>query len=227
MIEKAQIGRVLDRLSAVEAAMGDPSVVADAKRYRETVREHTALKKLEASAKRYFKLLDDIEGAESMLSDPDLDPELLSEAQSEVEELKSAIPDAERDVLAGLLPPDPLEGRNACFEIRAGTGGEEAALFAGNLFRMYSRYCEAKGWKIRVMSANQTSLDGYKEGFTRIRGIPQYLRRSRKTNKNLTSILSATKSRNPIIQCTHIVMGINFRISTHKLIFLICHINLK
>ena len=163
MIEKAQIGRVLDRLSAVEAAMGDPSVVADAKRYRETVREHTALKKLEASAKRYFKLLDDIEGAESMLADPDLDPELLSEAQCEVEELKSAIPDAERDVLAGLLPPDPLEGRNACFEIRAGTGGEEAALFAGNLFRMYSRYCEAKGWKIRVMSANQTSLDGYQE----------------------------------------------------------------
>ena len=109
--------------------MGDPSVVADTKRYRETVREHTALKKLEASAKRYFKLLDDIEGAESMLADPDLDPELLSEAQSEVEELKFAIPDAERDVLAGLLPPDPLEGRNACFEIRAGTGGEEAALF--------------------------------------------------------------------------------------------------
>ena len=163
MIEKAQIGRVLDRLSAVEAAMGDPSVVADAKRYRETVREHTALRKLEASAKRYFKLLEDIEGAESMLADPDLDPELLSEAQSEVEELKAAIPDAERDVLAGLLPPDPLDGRNACFEIRAGTGGEEAALFAGNLFRMYSRYCEAKGWKIRVMSANQTSLDGYKE----------------------------------------------------------------
>ena len=78
MIEKAQIGRVLDRLSAVEAAMGDPSVVADTKRYRETVREHTALKKLESAAKRYFKLLDDIEGAESMLADPDLDPELLS-----------------------------------------------------------------------------------------------------------------------------------------------------
>ena len=63
MIEKAQIGKVLDRLSAVEAAMGDPSVVADAKRYRETVREHTALKKLESAAKRYFGLLDDIDGA--------------------------------------------------------------------------------------------------------------------------------------------------------------------
>ena len=164
MIEKAQIGKVLDRLSAVEAAMGDSSVIADVKRYRETVREHTALKKLEAAAKRYFKLLDDIDGAKAMLADTSLDPELAAEATKEVELLSSGIPDAEREVLAGLLPPDPLEARNACFEIRAGTGGEEAALFAGDLFRMYSRYCEAKGWRIRVMSENQTSLDGYKEG---------------------------------------------------------------
>ena len=154
--------------------MGDPSVVADAKRYRETVREHTALKKLESAAKRYFKLLDDIEGAESMLSDPDLDEELKVEAQNEVEGLKAAIPDAERDVLAGLLPPDSLESRNACFEIRAGTGGEEAALFAGNLFRMYSRYCEAKGWRVRVMSENQTSLDGYKEVIFTVEGEGAY-----------------------------------------------------
>ena len=165
---------MLDRLSAVEAAMGDPSVVADAKRYRETVREHTALKKLESAAKHYFKLLDDIEGAESMLSDPDLDEELKAEAQNEIDGLKAAIPDAEQDVLAGLLPPDPLESRNACFEIRAGTGGEEAALFAGNLFRMYSRYCEAKGWRIRVMSENQTSLDGYKEVIFTVEGDGAY-----------------------------------------------------
>ena len=154
--------------------MGDPSVVADAKRYRETVREHTVLKKLESAAKRYFKLLDDIEGAESMLSDPDLDEELKTEAQNEVAELKESIPDAERDVLAGLLPPDPLEARNACFEIRAGTGGEEAALFAGNLFRMYSRYCETKGWRVRVMSENQTSLDGYKEVIFTVEGEGAY-----------------------------------------------------
>ena len=70
---------------------------------------------------------------------------------------------SEQDLYAALLPPDPFESRNAVLEIRAGTGGEEAALFAGDLFRMYSRYCEAVGWKISVMSANQTSLDGYKE----------------------------------------------------------------
>ena len=69
----------------------------------------------------------------------------------------------EQEVLAALLPPDPLERRNAVFEIRAGTGGEEAALFAGDLFRMYSRYCESVGWKVVVMHANATSLDGYKE----------------------------------------------------------------
>ena len=154
--------------------MGDPSVIADAKRYRETVREHTALKKLEAAAKSYFKLLDDIDGAKAMLADASLDPELAAEAQREVESLTASVPDAEREVLAGLLPPDPLEARNACFEIRAGTGGEEAALFAGDLFRMYSRYCEARGWRIRVMSENQTSLDGYKEVIFTVEGEGAY-----------------------------------------------------
>ncbi len=139
--------------------MGDPVVISDAKRYRETVREHTALRKLEAAAKRYFKILDDIEGNESLLEDPDF----AEEAKAEIERLRAEIPGAEMAVLAGLLPPDPLEGRNAVFEVRAGTGGDEAALFAGDLFRMYSRYCEAKGWKISVMSASPTSLDGYKE----------------------------------------------------------------
>ena len=159
MVEKSQIKSVLDRLVAVEAAMGDPEVIADAKRYRETVREHTALRKLEAAAKRYFKVLDDIEGNESLLEDPDF----AEEAKAEIERLKGEVPDAERAVLAGLLPPDPLESRNAVFEVRAGTGGDEAALFAGDLFRMYSRYCETKGWKINVMSSAPTSLDGYKE----------------------------------------------------------------
>ncbi len=139
--------------------MGDPVVISDAKRYRETVREHTALRKLAAAAKRYFKILDDIEGNESLLADPDF----AEEAKAEIERLKAEIPGAELAVMAGLLPPDPLEGRNAVFEVRAGTGGDEAALFAGDLFRMYSRYCEAKGWKISVMSASPTSLDGYKE----------------------------------------------------------------
>ena len=80
----------------------------------------------------------------------------------------------ERELSAALLPPDPLDDRNAVMEIRAGTGGEEAALFAGDLFRMYSRYCEAKGWKISVMNANETSLDGYKEIVFTVSGEEAY-----------------------------------------------------
>ena len=80
----------------------------------------------------------------------------------------------EQEVLAALLPPDPLERRNAVMEIRAGTGGEEAALFAGDLFRMYSRYCETQGWKVVVMSSNATSLDGYKEIVFTVKGEDSY-----------------------------------------------------
>ena len=159
MIDRAKIGKVLDRLSAVEAAMGDPLVVADAKRYREVVREHTFLRKLESAAKNYYKLAGDIEGNESLLEDPDF----AEEARSELERLRAELPAAERAVFAALLPPDPLDERNAVFEVRAGTGGEEAALFAGDLFRMYSRYCEERGWKINVMGSNETELGGYKE----------------------------------------------------------------
>ena len=170
MIEKSKIANVLGRLREVEAAMGDPVVIADAKRYRAVVAEHAALRKLEAAATRYFKLLDDIDGNKALLEDPEFGPMV----KEELERLEAEAPAAERAVLAGLLPPDPLEGRNAVFEVRAGTGGDEAALFAGDLFRMYSRYCEARGWKVNVMSANETSLDGYKEILFTVAGDGAY-----------------------------------------------------
>jgi len=128
LLDEKQIEAKLGRLATVEAELGDPSVLADRKRYREVLAEYSALKKLDYVWTAY--------------------------------QLEEA---SEKDVSAALLPPDPLEGRNAVMEIRAGTGGEEAALFAGDLFRMYSRYAEARGWKISVMNANATSLEGYKE----------------------------------------------------------------
>ena len=159
MIEKAQIQKVLDRLAATEAALSDPAVLAQPKLYRQTVRDHAALKKLEAASRTYFKILDDLEGNRALLADPDFGPM----AKEEITKLEAQVPEAERAVLAGLLPPDPLDARNAVFELRAGTGGDEAALFAALLFRMYSRYCDTKGWKINVMNSNGTELGGYKE----------------------------------------------------------------
>jgi peptide chain release factor 1 len=163
MIDKAQIQKVLDKIQAAEAALSDPSVLGNSKVYREKVREHAALKKLETVANAYFRALDELEDNKAMAADAAGDPELAALAREEIARLEALLPEAEAGVLAGLLPPDPADARNAVFEIRAGTGGEEAALFAAVLFRMYARFCDAKGWKISIIDANSTELGGYKE----------------------------------------------------------------
>ena len=170
MIETRQIESVLGRLESVESDLGDPDVLSDPRRYRAALREHAFLKKLESAYSSYRKITDDIAGNEELLGDPDLK----QVAEEELQQLRGALVSAERQVLAALLPPDPLESRNAVMEIRAGTGGEEAALFAGDLFRMYSRYCEAQGWKICLMHGNATSLDGYKEIVFTVQGEGAY-----------------------------------------------------
>lgn len=138
MIDKGKIEDVLGRFESVERDLGDPRVLQDRKRYRAVLADYSFLKKLDSAWTMYQLAVDDGQ-----------DPELIRAS--------------ERDVTAALLKPDPFEARNAVFEIRAGTGGEEAALFAGDLFRMYSRFCESRGWRVSVMHANATSLDGYKE----------------------------------------------------------------
>ena len=138
MIDGRHIEEVLKRLPEAEAALGDVAVISDRKRYRQALRDYSFLKKLDSAYTMYLLAVDD-----------GTDEELIRTS--------------ERDVTAALLPPDPFEARNAVMEIRAGTGGEEAALFAGDLFRMYSRYCETQGWKVSVMHSNATSLDGFKE----------------------------------------------------------------
>ena len=163
MIDKAQIQKVLDRVQAAEAALSSPSVLGNPKVYRAKVREHATLKKLEAVANAYFKLLDELEGNREMAADAAGDPELAALAREEIAGLEAQLPEAECAVLAALLPAEPADARNAVFEIRAGTGGEEAALFAAVLFRMYSKFCDGKGWKISVIDANSTELGGYKE----------------------------------------------------------------
>ena len=159
MLDTNQIRQVLGRLESVEADLSDPKVLSDRTKYRSKLRERASLKKLEHAFSAYEKTRRDLEGNRELLDDPDF----REDAAREIAELEARLPEEERRVLAALLPPDPLEGRNAVLEIRAGTGGEEAALFAGDLFRMYTRYAERTGWKISVMSASATSLDGYKE----------------------------------------------------------------
>ena len=170
MPDVGQIRGVLGRLASVEADLGDPNVLSDAKRYRQALREHAFLKKLESAYGAWEKAVSDLKGNEELLADPDFK----DEAEAEIASIRESLPALERKVMAALLEPDPFEGRNAVMEIRAGTGGEEAALFAGDLFRMYSRYCEAHGLKVSVMHANETSLDGYKEVVFTVSGEGAY-----------------------------------------------------
>lgn len=163
MLDKAHILQALARVQAAEAALSDPAVLGNPKAYREKVREHAALKRLENAANAYFRLLDELEGNRTLESEPGGDPELAELAREEAARISGRLPEAEREVLACLLPPEPRDARNAVFEIRAGTGGEEAALFAAVLFRMYSKFCDAKAWKIAVLDAHATELGGYKE----------------------------------------------------------------
>lgn len=162
-IDKRQIQRVLEKIQAAEDALSDPAVLGNPKLYRQKVREHSHLKKLEHASNVYFKMLDDLEGNRQLAAESEDDPEMAALANEEITRLGEELPAAERAVLSGLLPPEPADARNAVFEIRAGTGGEEAALFAALLFRMYQRYCDARGWKINVMDSSETELGGYKE----------------------------------------------------------------
>lgn len=174
MIERQQIERVLERVQAAEAALTDPAVLANPRLLREKVREHTTLKRLEGLARESFRILDELASNRQLALDDTADPELRAMARAEIELLEPRLPQAERDVLYALLPVDPADVRNAVCEIRAGTGGDEAALFAGDLFRMYNRYCESRRWKVSVLDSSSGASGGYKEIVFTVTGAWSY-----------------------------------------------------
>ena len=129
-------------------------------------REYAELKPVVEQITAYQGMIDDIAGAEAMLDDP----EMRDLAEEELTDLRAQLPDLERDVMLALLPKDAADSRPALLEIRAGTGGDEAALFAGDLLRMYVKYAEARGWKIDIVDESPTELGGYKEVVAQISG---------------------------------------------------------
>lgn len=129
-------------------------------------KEYSDLKPVVEQVQAYQKLLSDISEAEEMLSDPDMK----DLAEEELPELRAALPEAEHALQLSLLPKDAADARPAILEIRPGTGGDEAALFAGDLLRMYQRYAEARGWKLEILEENATELGGIKEVVAHIKG---------------------------------------------------------
>lgn len=145
----------------VEISMTDPAILGDPAKYREAARMHRSLGRVVEKWRAYQQARKTMEDAQALVGDTDSD--LAEMAREEMREAAAQLPALERDILLMLLPSDPRDEKNIIMEIRAGTGGEEAGLFAGDLFRMYARYAEKKGWKLEILSSNETDLGGFKE----------------------------------------------------------------
>lgn len=159
MFEK--IKETEERFHELETLLGQPEVVQDQKRYQKYAKEHSVLAPIITVLREHQALEDEIAGSRSLLEDPD--PEMKKLAREEIGALGAQLTNAENALKLLLLPKDPNDAKNTLLEIRAGTGGDEAALFAADLFRMYSRYAELQRWKTEILSQNMTGIGGFKE----------------------------------------------------------------
>ncbi|MCL1909283.1 MAG: peptide chain release factor 1 [Holophagaceae bacterium] len=162
------------KFQEVEAQLQDPDYVSDPKRLIELTRLRAELEPVVSAWSTQRGLASQLEEAESIISDKDSEPELKEMAQSEISGLKKSIQDGEHELRRLLVPKDPKDARNVILEVRAGTGGEEAALFAGELFRMYVRFSERHGFKVSVLDENEADMGGVKEVIAQIEGDGAY-----------------------------------------------------
>ncbi|MBP7931221.1 MAG: peptide chain release factor 1, partial [Chitinophagaceae bacterium] len=170
---------MLDRLDAIKAkfddigvALTNPEVVSDNKRFSQLSKEYRSLEKIVVASNQYKRLLSDLEfNREALMGD---DEELRELAKMETADLESQKEELEKQIRNMLIPKDPQDEKNAILEIRAGTGGDEASLFAGDLLRMYIRFCENKGWKTAVLNENEGTMGGYKEVQLEVSGDDVY-----------------------------------------------------
>jgi peptide chain release factor 1 len=167
---RQQFERLSLRLAELDATLADPTVASDMKRYREVSREHAEVSMLAGLFSRFVRREHELEAAQAMLAEPEM-------AELAQEEIRAASDELDRlrlELHSALLPRDPDDQRNAFMEIRAGTGGDESALFAGDLTRMYLRHCEQRGWRTEVMSESASDMGGYKEIVFRVDGDGVY-----------------------------------------------------
>ena len=161
------------RFQEVSTLITDPAVIADMKRFVKLTKEYKDLEKLTKVTSKYKKILHDIEDAKNVL-ETESDPDLRELAKEDLDTNSAELPKMEEEIKLLLIPEDPEDDKNAIIEIRGGTGGDEAAIFAGDLFRMYSKYCESKGWKMEVMSFSEGAAGGYKEIICSVTGEKVY-----------------------------------------------------
>jgi peptide chain release factor 1 len=165
---RARLREAVERASHVEQELLDPATAKDSRRLAALGREHRHLTTVVALANRLERAEKELADLQELIGSED--PEMAAEAESEAERLRAEIAQLEVDIKPVLLPPDPLDDRPAIVEIRAGTGGDEAGIFAADLYRMYTRYAESRGWRIEVISLSEGTLGGYKEVIFKVKG---------------------------------------------------------
>lgn len=161
------------RYEEVGTLITDPAVIGDQARYVRLTKEYKELEDLMSAKKEYATLLDNLEEGKDLLVN-EQDPEMKEMAREEVAACEAKIPQIEERIKLMLVPKDPEDSKNAILEIRGGTGGDEAALFAGDLFRMYAKFCEKKGWKMKISSASEGASGGFKEIVCSVTGADVY-----------------------------------------------------
>jgi peptide chain release factor 1 len=171
-----QIEKFLRRFAEVEAALSDPKAFDHPQRAQELSREYARLKELVAQGEAYRKVTADLAQNRALLRTDPAEAELAQMAQEEMTRLEAQEQRLGREIQRGILPPDPADSRNTIFEIRAGAGGQESALFAADLYRMYTRYAEAQGWKLESLDSSPSDLGGFKEIIFEITGADVYKR---------------------------------------------------
>ncbi|MGY0616155.1 peptide chain release factor 1 [Vibrio sp. FJH11] len=163
---------LVERYEEVQHLLGDPDVIGDQDKFRALSKEYSQLEEVTKCFQAYQQAQDDLAAAEEMAKEDD--EEMREMAQEEIKEAKATIERLADELQILLLPKDPNDDRNCFLEIRAGAGGDEAGIFAGDLFRMYSKYAEKKGWRVEVMSSNEAEHGGYKEMIAKVSGDGAY-----------------------------------------------------
>src|SRR5687768_13813555 len=195
---KPHIEKFRQRYAEVETLLSDPKTFANNQKFQELSREYARLKGLAAAGEAYLRIARDLEDNRALLK---TEPEGSELAQMAFEEIARLEPEEKRvglEVQAGIVPPDPTDSRNTIMEIRAGAGGSESALFAADLYRMYTRYAEGQGWKIESMDSNPSDLGGFKEVIFGVTGTDVYKRLKYESGVHRVQRVPATEAQGRI-----------------------------
>lgn len=171
MLEKIQI--IKQRFDEVSDLIIQPDIISDQKRYIQINKEYKDLKKILERAEVYETMVSNLKEAQEIIADGS-DSEMVEMAKIQMDEAKQQLPELEEEIKVLLIPIDPEDAKNVVVEIRAGTGGDEASIFAGDLQRMYTKYCESKGWRVEVVDFNEGTSGGYKEIIFEVSGTDVY-----------------------------------------------------